>query len=46
MMKEISSQKLAEILGCTAVSADIVINKISTDSRQIDEHSLFVALRG
>ena len=45
-MKEITSQKLAEILGCDAAQADIVINKISTDSRQVDEHSLFVALRG
>lgn len=45
-MKEITSQKLAEILGCDAAQADIVINKISTDSRQVDEHSLFIALRG
>lgn len=45
-MKEITSQKLAEILGCDVAQADIAINKISTDSRQIDEHSLFIALRG
>lgn len=45
-MKEITSQKLAEILGGDAAQADIVINKISTDSRQVDEHSLFIALRG
>ena len=45
-MKEITSQKLAEILGCDAAQADIVINKISTYSRQVDEHSLFIALRG
>lgn len=45
-MKEITSQKLTEILGCDAAQADIVINKISTDSRQVDEHSLFIALRG
>ena len=46
MMKEISSQKLAEILNCGKTSADVVINKVSTDSRLIDEHSLFIALRG
>lgn len=45
-MKEITSQKLAEILGCDVAQTDIAINKISTDSRQIDEHSLFIALRG
>ena len=45
-MKEITSQKLAEILGCDVAQADIAINKISTDSRQVDEHSLFIALRG
>ena len=45
-MKEITSQKLAEILGCNATQADIVINKVSTDSRLVDEHSLFIALRG
>ena len=45
-MKEITSQILAEILGCDAAQADIVINNISTDSRQVDEHSLFIALRG
>lgn len=45
-MKEITSQKLAEILGCDVAQADIVINKVSTDSRQVDEHSLFIALRG
>ncbi len=46
MMNEISSQKLAEILDCSPTPVDVVINKVSTDSRQIDEHSLFIALRG
>lgn len=45
-MKDVTSQKLAEILGCNATQADIVINKVSTDSRLVDEHSLFIALRG
>ena len=45
-MKNITSQKLAEILNCNATQADIVINKVSTDSRLVDEHSLFIALRG
>lgn len=45
-MKEITSQKLAEILGCDVAQADIAINKVSTDSRLVDEHSLFIALRG
>lgn len=45
-MKDITSQKLAEILGCNATQADIVINKVSTDSRLVEEHSLFIALRG
>ena len=45
-MKNITSQKLAKILNCNATQADIVINKVSTDSRLVDEHSLFIALRG
>ena len=45
-MEKISSQKLAEILGCNdnIISADI--DKISTDSRKIDGNTLFIALKG
>lgn len=45
-MEEITSEKLAQILGCSPVSQHTVIRKISTDSRKIDEQSLFIALRG
>ena len=45
-MIKINSEKLAEIIGSNSVSADIAINNISTDSRKVDEHSLFIALRG
>ena len=45
-MIKINSEKLAEIIGSNPVSADIEINNISTDSRKVDEHSLFIALRG
>lgn len=45
-MIKINSEKLAEIIGSNSVSADIEINNISTDSRKVDEHSLFIALRG
>lgn len=45
-MIKINSEKLAEIIDSNSVSADIEINNISTDSRKVDEHSLFIALRG
>lgn len=45
-MIKINSEKLVEIIGSNSVSADIEINNISTDSRKVDEHSLFIALRG
>ena len=45
-MEKISSQQLAEILGCTAPIAMAEIDKISTDSRKIDAHTLFIALKG
>lgn len=45
-MIKINSEKLAEIIGSNSVSADIEINNISTDSRKVDKHSLFIALRG
>lgn len=45
-MEKISSQKLAEILGCTAEVATAEIDKISTDSRKIDGSTLFIALKG
>ncbi len=45
-MEKISSEKLAEILGCTAPVAAAQIDKISTDSRKIDATTLFIALKG
>lgn len=45
-MEKISSQKLAEILGCTAPVIAAEIDKISTDSRKIDAQTLFIALKG
>ena len=45
-MEKISSQKLAEILGCTAPVTAAEIDKVSTDSRKIDANTLFIALKG
>lgn len=45
-MQEISSQKLKEILASPSDVIDVTINKISTDSRCVDDKSLFIALKG
>ena len=45
-MEKISAKKLAEILGCNDNVAAAEIDKISTDSRKVDEHTLFIALKG
>ena len=45
-MQSISSAELAEILGCKAPSTEVLIDKISTDSRMVDQHTLFIALKG
>ena len=45
-MEKISAQKLAEILGCAASHNAAVIDRISTDSRQISPTTLFIALKG
>lgn len=45
-MEKISSAKLAEILGCAAPQTEVFIDNISTDSRKVTEHSLFIALKG
>ena len=45
-MQKITSDKLAEILNCPAPQKKAEITEISTDSRKISEHSLFIALKG
>lgn len=45
-MEKISAKKLAEVLGCHVPENSAVINHVSTDSRNITETSLFVALKG
>ena len=45
-MEKVSSTKLKEILGCNSDIADIVIERVSTDSRNVDEKCLFIALKG
>ena len=45
-MEKISAKKLAEILGCNGNVVVAEIDKISTDSRKVDEHTLFIALKG
>lgn len=46
-MEKISSHKLAEILGCSAANlANINIDNVSTDSRNINSTTLFIALKG
>ncbi len=45
-MEQISTQKLAEILGCKTNVINATINKISTDSRQITSSCAFLALKG
>lgn len=45
-MEKISSFKLKEILSSKSAVSDIMIERISTDSRSADEKSLFIALKG
>ena len=45
-MEKISSNKLAEILGVKHKIAPAEICKVSTDSRQTDGETLFIALKG
>lgn len=45
-MQKIKTKKLKEILGSTSDVADITIENVSTDSRKVDENSLFIALKG
>ncbi|MBR1757077.1 MAG: UDP-N-acetylmuramoyl-tripeptide--D-alanyl-D-alanine ligase [Alphaproteobacteria bacterium] len=45
-MEKVTSAKLAEILGCTQKTAPAEISNVSTDSRKVDVHTLFIALKG
>lgn len=45
-MQEISARKLKEILGSTSEPINVSINRVSTDSRNVDEKSVFIALKG
>ncbi len=45
-MKPINSATLSQILDCPSIKTSVDIDKISTDSRQIDNRTLFIALRG
>ena len=45
-MEKISAKKLAEVLGCKAPENVAVIDRVSTDSRDVNETSLFIALKG
>lgn len=45
-MEKVSSEKLAQILNCHTKVSPAEIDKISTDSRKIDAHTLFIALKG
>lgn len=45
-MIALSALKIAEILGYKGEVADIEIKEVSTDSRKVDEHTLFIALKG
>jgi len=45
-MITLSSQKIAEILELTQSPASAEIKNISTDSRQVDSSTLFIALKG
>lgn len=45
-MQEISANKLKEILSISSEIQNITIERISTDSRDVDEKSLFIALKG
>ena len=45
-MQTITSNQLAKILNCNYSSENIEIKRISTDSRNVDENTLFIALKG
>lgn len=45
-MKNINSQKLVEIVNSKSQVLDVEINNISTDSRNIKEGDLFIAIKG
>ena len=45
-MQKTSAKKLKEILNSASDVEDVLIERISTDSRNIDEKSLFIALKG
>ena len=45
-MLKLTSTKIAEILGYNKDVVEAEINEVSTDSRQVDEHTLFIALKG
>lgn len=45
-MIKLTATKIAEILGYNKKVIDAEITEISTDSRKVDEHTLFIALKG
>lgn len=45
-MIRLTGRQIAEVLGVKKSSADVVIDDVSTDSRQVSEHTLFIALKG
>ena len=45
-MIKLTSRQIAEILGYDRKVAEAVISEISTDSRKVDNHTLFIALKG
>lgn len=45
-MLKLTSTKIAEILGYQGEVKVSEIREVSTDSRQVDEHTLFIALKG
>ena len=45
-MLKLTSTKIAEILGYNKNVVEAEIKEVSTDSRQVDEHTLFIALKG
>ncbi len=46
VMITLSSKKIAEILGFNGNVTNAEIKEVSTDSRKIDEHTLFIAVKG
>lgn len=45
-MIALKAQKIAEILGYEGEVSDVEIREVSTDSRKVDENTLFIALKG